>query len=276
MPEGARSATAVISMQDGVVLQDLPFDVELKKFIVDYYETGMPKLFASDIVIHDHDTGAGDPGDGQGQRAGLPPRRRDLPEQLRRRRLDAQAARHPDERRAASRSTSRAASAAARRLPTAARKMTLEFTGLRVINVENLGGSRPAAATDVRKVDLVAPLQEHLGSGAQDATATKELHNVGPSFSYKLRDAAGQAREFNNYMLPVELDGQRVFLAGARDKPDEEHALPAHPGRRRRTASTAGCACAPRCSTRPCASRPPTRYVDARDAGRQPRDGARS
>jgi cytochrome c biogenesis protein len=40
---------------DGVVLQDLPFDVELKKFIVEYYDTGMPKLFASEIVIHDHD-----------------------------------------------------------------------------------------------------------------------------------------------------------------------------------------------------------------------------
>lgn len=29
------------------------FDIELKKFTVDYYETGMPKRFASDIIIHD-------------------------------------------------------------------------------------------------------------------------------------------------------------------------------------------------------------------------------
>ena len=48
-------------MQDGVVLQELPFDVELRKFIVEYYETGMPKLFASEIVIHDHETGAATP-----------------------------------------------------------------------------------------------------------------------------------------------------------------------------------------------------------------------
>src|SRR5690606_27548214 len=34
-----------------------PFSVELKKFIVEYYETGMPRLFASEIVIHDHETG---------------------------------------------------------------------------------------------------------------------------------------------------------------------------------------------------------------------------
>jgi len=56
--EGGRSGTAVINMPDGVLLQDLPFDVELKKFIFDYYETGMPKLFASEIVVHDHKTGA--------------------------------------------------------------------------------------------------------------------------------------------------------------------------------------------------------------------------
>ena len=101
-------------------------------------------------------------------------------------------------------------------------RMTLEFTGLRVINVENLGGNPSGGGpTDVRKVDLVSTLQDHLGSGAR-TKGTKELHNVGPSFSYKLRDASGQAREFNNYMLPVTLDGQRVFLAGARERPDEE------------------------------------------------------
>ena len=34
-----------------MLLQELPFDVELKKFVVEYYSTGMPKLFASDILI---------------------------------------------------------------------------------------------------------------------------------------------------------------------------------------------------------------------------------
>jgi cytochrome c biogenesis protein len=72
----------------------------------------------------------------------------------------------------------------------------------------------------VRKVDLATTLQDHLGSGAKSRTK-KELRNVGPSVTYKLRDAAGQAREFHNYMLPVELDGRRVFLAGVRDTPAE-------------------------------------------------------
>ncbi|MFY8016804.1 MAG: cytochrome c biogenesis protein ResB, partial [Inhella sp.] len=55
--EGTSSSTAVLPQASGVLLQDLPFSVELKKFIVEYYETGMPRLFASDIVIHDLETG---------------------------------------------------------------------------------------------------------------------------------------------------------------------------------------------------------------------------
>jgi cytochrome c biogenesis protein len=42
--------------------------------------------------------------------------------------------------------------------------MTLEFSGLRVINVENLSGAAPGGGTDVRKVDLANALQAHLGS----------------------------------------------------------------------------------------------------------------
>ena len=53
-------------------------------------------------------------------------------------------------------------------------KMTLEFTGLRVINVENLGGNAAGSGpTDVRKVDLVSSFAgavgDHLGSGAKTA-----------------------------------------------------------------------------------------------------------
>ena len=51
--ENQRQGIAVLSLPSGVVLQDLPFDIELKKFNVEYYPTGMPKSFASDIVIHD-------------------------------------------------------------------------------------------------------------------------------------------------------------------------------------------------------------------------------
>ena len=53
----ARSRAAILNQSDGVLLQELPFAVELKKFIVEHYSTGMPKLFASEIIIHDKATG---------------------------------------------------------------------------------------------------------------------------------------------------------------------------------------------------------------------------
>jgi len=221
VPEGSKAGTAVISMRDGVVLQDLPFDVELKKFIVEYYDTGMPKLFASEIVIHDRDSGESVPAV---VKVNEPTFHRgvaiyqssfeDGGSSVRLRGIPMSSGGKPFE--------IDGTVGANARITDGEAQMTLEFTGLRVINVENLGGDAAASgATDVRKVDLMSSLQNHLGSGVK-TNGKKVLRNVGPSFSYKLRDASGQAREFNNYMLPIELDGQRVFLAGARDKPDAE------------------------------------------------------
>jgi cytochrome c biogenesis protein len=219
VPEGARSGTAVINLQDGVVLQELPFDVELKKFIVEYYETGMPKLFASEIVIHDHETGqsttttvkVNEPAFHRGvaiyqssfDDGGSTVKLHAYP-------MTAQGKNFDIEGTIGGSTT----------LSDGTDKMTLEFTGLRVINVENLSGASASSGTDVRKVDLATSLREQLGSAAKSARK-RELRNVGPSVSYKLRDPSGQAREFNNYMLPIELDGQRVYLIGTRDNPNE-------------------------------------------------------
>ncbi|WP_255370056.1 cytochrome c biogenesis protein ResB [Roseateles sp. YR242] len=223
VPEGSRSGAALLNMPSGVMLQELPFDVELKKFKVEYYSTGMPKLFASDIVIHDRETGTtkeatvkvNEPYTYRGMalyQSSFEDGGSEL--KLRMRGLSTRE------------DVVLAAKVGGSTTMTGAdsSKTTLEFSDLRVINVENLGGatagapgaSDTAGGTDVRRVDLVDSLQQHLGSGA-NTSGKKNLHNVGPSFSYKLRDASGQAREFNNYMLPLELEGQRVFLLGVRE-----------------------------------------------------------
>ncbi|OGA98319.1 MAG: cytochrome C biogenesis protein ResB [Burkholderiales bacterium RIFCSPHIGHO2_12_FULL_69_20] len=221
VPEGGRAGVAVLSMSDGVVLQDLPFDVALKKFIVEYYDTGMPKLFASEIVIHDRETGVATAAtvkvnepvfhrgiaiyqssfDDGGSRLKL----HALPMTAGGQAFDIEGT---------------VGGSTELRGGAGAQQLTLEFAGLRVINVENLANEGAASATDVRKVDLTRSLNKHLGSGAKGGDG-QQLRNVGPSVSYRLRDASGQAREYNNYMLPVELDGQRLFLAGVRDTPAE-------------------------------------------------------
>jgi cytochrome c biogenesis protein len=215
VPEGGRSGTALLNFPNGVVLQDLPFDIELKNFIVEYYSTGMPSLFASEILIHDHETGetfahrveVNKPAEHRGiviyqssfDDGGSTVKLRAVPM------TGGRAFEVEGQIGGSTQLTSESSG----------EKLTLEYTALRVINVENFGAAA-GAATDVRKVDLVESLHSHLGSGAKTRTE-KVLRNVGPSITYKLRDAAGQAREYQNYMLPVELDGTRVFLAGVRE-----------------------------------------------------------
>ncbi|MBC7602704.1 MAG: cytochrome c biogenesis protein ResB [Ramlibacter sp.] len=218
--EGTQSGTAVLNQSDGIVLQDLPFSIELKKFIVEYYSTGMPKLFASEIVIHDNETGEAIPA------------RVEVNHPASHRGIEIYQSSFDDggssvklaavPLRAGSKSFEiegviGGTSQLTKGQGDLAEKMTLEYSGLRVINVENLGGS--ASGTDVRKVDLRDSVEARLGA-ANKTTTKKELRNVGPSIMYKLRDAAGQAREFHNYMLPVDMgEGVPVFLMGVRDNP---------------------------------------------------------
>jgi cytochrome c biogenesis protein len=99
---------------------------------------------------------------------------------------------------------------------------TVEFTDFRAINVENITDGR--GAIDARGVGQTQTLKqafdERLGSGAKTSKPT-DLRNVGPSVQYKVRGTDGQAREYNNYMLPLDVSGQRMFLAGMRVSPND-------------------------------------------------------
>ena len=218
--EGTVSSTAILSHSDGILLQELPFAVELKKFIVEYYPTGMPKLFASDIVIHDKETGESKEArievnhpasyrgvqiyqssfDDGGSRVKL----KALPMAGGAKSFEVEGT-----------------IGSSSQITNGDEKLTLEYTALRVINVENMTNDAGGSGADVRKVDLRQALSSRLG--AADKTPTqREMRNVGPSITYKLRDEAGQAREFHNYMLPVDTgDGTPVFLLGVRTATSE-------------------------------------------------------
>lgn len=219
--EGTQSGTAILSQSDGVLLQELPFSVELKKFIVEHYSTGMPKLFASEIVIHDRATGAQVPArvevNHPAHYKGIEIYQSSFDDGGSRVKLKS-VAMDGTPKTFEVEGVIGSSTELTRGQQSGAEKMTLEYTGLRVFNVENLAASTQGG-TDVRKVDLREALDARLGAANKTVTK-KELRNVGPSITYKLRDAAGQAREFHNYMLPLELgDGVPVFLFGTRDTP---------------------------------------------------------
>ena len=230
--EGTQSSTAILNQPGGILLQELPFAVELKKFIVEYYSTGMPKLFASDIIIHDKATGektaarveVNHPANHKGVEiyqssfddGGSSVTLKAIPMSADSKSFDIQG-------------TIGGSSSLTSGRGADTEKLTLEYTALRVINVENFAdinksGGASGSATDVRKVDLHKAIETRLGAANKTATQ-KTLRNVGPSVTYKLRDSAGQAREFQNYMLPVKMDenadSPSMYLMGVRENPIE-------------------------------------------------------
>ena len=227
IPEGSSSDTAIIAQADGVLIQDLPFTISLKKFVIDFYSTGMPKLFASDVVIKDHASGESfattikvnhplvykgyevfqssfEDGGSKLRLTGFPM-------------TGMQAAPFAFSGDVGGATPLvRGAGAAG-----TADAYSVEWTGFRPFNVENLAaGQDLRAVTKSQSLDeqFAVGLDKRLGSAAKHANS-KDLKNVGPSVQYKLRDKTGQAREYQNYMQPVAVDGATVFLAGMRGSP---------------------------------------------------------
>ena len=234
IPEGGSSETAIIQQQSGVLIQDLPFTLQLKKFDIDFYSTGMPKLFASQVVLTDHETRKSFPatikvnepllykgyaiyqssfedGGSKLTLTGYPmqgQRRYDFPVK------------------------GEVGGTTPLGNPGGA-AYNIEFTGFRPFNVENMqaaasdAGNAAGGGQDARAVaqpkgmgqSMREGFDKRLGNAAKNANS-KDLKNVGPSVQYKLRDQTGQAREYNNYMQPTVIDGDAVFLTGMRESPD--------------------------------------------------------
>ncbi|MCT7329166.1 cytochrome c biogenesis protein ResB [Ralstonia mojiangensis] len=222
VPEGASVSTAILNIADGALIQDLPFMITLKKFTVEHYSTGMPKLFASDIVVTDRRTGkqtaarvevnkpfvydgvaiyqsSFEDGGSKLKLTGFP--------------MQGDNAKTFDMSGVVGESS---------KLTGKGGDYTVEFSDFRLMNVETVtdaSGKQDARGVG-KKGGAESGLRAELGNVTK-MTRDRDLRNVGPSVQYKLRDANGQAHEFSNYMQPVTLDGQSVFLAGMRSQPDE-------------------------------------------------------
>lgn len=224
IPEGATSSSAVIPQKGGILVQDLPFSIQLKKFTIEHYSTGMPKLFASDVVVRDAETGKTFEATIKVNQPlvykGIAIYQSSFDDGGSKLKLTA----YPMA--GAQKSVLSLAGEVGGTTPLGNdAAYTVEWTGFRPFNVENMAQS----GQDVRAVDsnksfnekFTSGLNRQLGSAAKNAN-NKDLKNVGPSVQYKLRDKTGQAREFHNYMQPVVLDGEMVYLTGMRDSPSED------------------------------------------------------
>ncbi|ATQ73862.1 cytochrome C biogenesis protein ResB [Massilia violaceinigra] len=223
IPEGQSSDIAIIARPDGSLLQPLPFTIELKRFIIDFYSTGMPKLFASEVMIRDHETGKTFPATIKVNEPliykGVAVYQSSFEDGGSKLKMLAYPMSGTDKASFAMDGEVNTSTPLAR----GGEQYTVEWSGFRPFNVENTAGNQ-----DVRAVtkgqslneEFAATLSKFSGSAGKNAN-NKDLKNVGPSVQYKLRDKTGQAREYQNYMQPVTVDGAEVFLAGVRASPND-------------------------------------------------------
>jgi cytochrome c biogenesis protein len=223
--EGQRVSSAILSEPDGSLVQDLPFSIELTKFVVDYYSTGMPKLFASDIVVIDRKTGKRVPArvavNHPFTYCGVSIFQSSFQDGGSRLTLTAWPM-------TGSNSVTEPFEGAVGGAMTMSPQIaggegeTVELTDFRAVNVKDVNDGY--GTTDTRQVRMPLTLEQKLDArlgSATKSTKSGALRNLGPSVQYKVRNADGQAREYRNYMLPIDISGQQVFLAGVRFGPDD-------------------------------------------------------
>jgi cytochrome c biogenesis protein len=219
IPEGTSANVVFQNVADGYLVQDLPFTIALKKFHIEHYSTGQPRDFASDIVVVDHETGE------RFERTirvnhpfihrGIAIYQASFADGGTRMQLRGWPLLSPkitpfDVAGAVNQAT---------RINSGDTEIRVELSDFRPFNIEDLSANT-AESSRIEVASVSKKVLAQLGSGAADLSK-KDLRNVGPSFQYRLRDAQGQAREFSNYMLPLQLEGAWYLMTGVRSTPNE-------------------------------------------------------
>jgi cytochrome c biogenesis protein len=195
IPEGKSANVVFLGMDDGYLVQSLPFQITVKDFRVEHYATGQPKSFESDVVLHDPKQGKtieqtisvnhpliyenfaiyqasfGDGGTNLDLKLWSLNPEYDEPFSF--------------------------TGNVFKTYPLPSRvygPMKLEITDFRLFNIE--------------------PVLNKEGK--------TEQRNMGPSFNFKVRNEEGVAKEYRNYMNPLEQGGRYFYISGMRDTPTDQ------------------------------------------------------
>lgn len=197
LPEGSAANFVFLRLRDGYLVQELPFAIELQDFQVEYYDTGQPKSFVSRVRIRDEER-LGD---------------RPLEATIR--------VNHPLVYRGYAIYQSDFGDGGSK---LELRAWPLTTARLEPVAVQGEVGGRLKVAGSAGPLNLeleefrLFNLMPEPGAQAGD----RKFRNFGPNFSFKVRDAAGGAREYVNYMAPAQLEGRWFYISGARSRPDAE------------------------------------------------------
>lgn len=192
IPEGRQTDALFLNYKDGYLVQELPFSVEVKDFRIEHYESGQPKSFESDLLIHD--------------------------ERLEKPLEQTISVNHPliyDGYSIYQASFSDGGS-------------ELEMIAWPLMGANNASKKVETKVGAELSMNLsgepwiLEPSNFRLFNINPSDDPNKKFKNAGPSVQFKMRNKTGEAKEFLNYMVPVEKEGAYYYLSGVRGSPAEE------------------------------------------------------
>lgn len=194
IPEGSQRDFLFLNVRDGYLVQRLPFSIELEDFRIEHYNSGMPKSFESDLIIHDPE----------------------LDEPLR----QTIAVNHPWSYKGFTifqASFNDGGSLIKAKLwPLFGDEEQPMDANVRVF--EQLGMQTPLGERNLEMMDFklfnIFPNPDKEKDG-------HKFKNYGPSVTFKLRRSNGEANEYTTYMQPVMLDERPFMMSGMRASPAE-------------------------------------------------------
>ncbi len=189
--EGQKSDVLFLPYERGFLVQKLPFTLEVKDFRIEYYDTGMPKSFESDLILTAPDL--------------------DKPIEK------TIAVNHPlFYKNYAIYQSSFGDGGSLLKLevhPLLAPENKPLILDTAVDKVEPLKtpiGTFRVELNDFKMFNIVPATEE------EKAKTGKKMHNNGPSIIFKVRNDQGKAWEYENFMQPSLQDGRWFFMTGMR------------------------------------------------------------
>jgi len=191
LQEGTASNIVFLNVRDGYLVQELPFTIELKDFRIEHYASGQPKSFESDLIIHD-----------------------DLLDEPLKQTISVN---HP--------LIYRGYAMYQASFGDGGSNLSLlawPFNGNNIqplevkLSVKEKRSLKTAAGKYTLELDDFKMFNIFPSTDEERKETGKQFKNFGPSFTFKVRDATGVAKEYHNYMLPVTQNERRFFLTGMR------------------------------------------------------------
>ncbi len=194
IPEGSRGDVVFLRIRDGYLVQELPFAIALKKFRIEHYATGMPKSFESDVAILD------------------PERKSPLEATI--------SVNHP--------LVYKGIAIYQSDFQDGGSSLTFDGWPLGTARGQSFkveGRVGTDAKVNTPGGELIVELDDFKLFNVLNLSSDGKgkSHNVGPSVTFKVRDAQGQAHEYLNYMQPMMLDGRSYIVSGMRGAQNENY-----------------------------------------------------